>query len=55
MKKMLAAFAATVGIGIGIAAAPAHADAVGDFYKGRNVIVVVGSDPGGGYDIYARL
>jgi tripartite-type tricarboxylate transporter receptor subunit TctC len=26
-----------------------------DFYKGKTIQMVVGSDPGGGYDIYARL
>jgi len=36
--------------------APAHAaDAVADFYKGRNVDVYVGYSTGGGYDIYARM
>ena len=35
--------------------APAKADAVTDFYKGKNIQLVVGYGPGGGYDIYARL
>jgi tripartite-type tricarboxylate transporter receptor subunit TctC len=30
-------------------------DAVEQFYKSRQVTVIVGSSPGGGYDIYARL
>jgi tripartite-type tricarboxylate transporter receptor subunit TctC len=30
-------------------------DAVSEFYKGRQITVVVGSTAGGGYDIYARL
>jgi tripartite-type tricarboxylate transporter receptor subunit TctC len=30
-------------------------DAVASFYKGRNVTIIVGSSPGGGYDLYARL
>ena len=34
---------------------PAKADAVADFYKGKNIQLVVGYGPGGGYDIYARL
>jgi len=29
--------------------------AVAQFYKGRQITVIVGSSPGGGYDIYARL
>ena len=38
------------------AATPAAAqDQVAQFYKGRQITVIVGSSPGGGYDIYARL
>jgi tripartite-type tricarboxylate transporter receptor subunit TctC len=33
----------------------AHADAVADFYKGKQITVVVGYGPGGGYDVYTRL
>ena len=36
-------------------AASAHADAVADFYAGRTISVIVGSPPGGVYDLYARL
>jgi len=36
-------------------AAPARADAVADFYKGKQINLIVGYGPGGGYDIYARL
>lgn len=35
-------------------AQPSQADAVGDFYKGKNVSLYIGSAVGGGYDIYAR-
>jgi len=38
-----------------LAADPAAADAVEDFYKGRQLNLVVGYGPGGGYDVYARL
>ena len=34
-----------------VAVTTAHA---GDFYKGKNFIIVVGFSPGGGYDTYAR-
>lgn len=34
-------------------AAPASAD-VADFYRGKQIRIVVGSDAGGGYDAYAR-
>jgi tripartite-type tricarboxylate transporter receptor subunit TctC len=33
----------------------AHADEVADFYRGRQVDLIVGFGPGGGYDAYARL
>jgi tripartite-type tricarboxylate transporter receptor subunit TctC len=34
---------------------PAHADDVADFYRGKQINLVVGYGPGGGYDIYGRL
>jgi tripartite-type tricarboxylate transporter receptor subunit TctC len=36
-------------------AQPAAAESVADFYRGRNVTVVIGFSVGGGYDLYARL
>lgn len=36
-------------------AAPAKAQSVAEFYKGRTIDLVVGSGAGGGYDDYARL
>ncbi|MFN3891007.1 MAG: Bug family tripartite tricarboxylate transporter substrate binding protein [Beijerinckiaceae bacterium] len=33
----------------------ANADPVADFYKGKQVQLIVGYGPGGGYDVYARL
>jgi tripartite-type tricarboxylate transporter receptor subunit TctC len=37
-------------------ATPAHAqDAVADFYRGKQINIIVGSSAGGGYDTYARL
>src|SRR5215813_3563336 len=43
-----------------VAAALAHEpasaqDSAAQFYKGRQITVIVGSSAGGGYDIYARL
>jgi tripartite-type tricarboxylate transporter receptor subunit TctC len=38
-----------------LAQAGARADAVSDFYKGRQVNVIVGYATGGGYDVYGRL
>jgi tripartite-type tricarboxylate transporter receptor subunit TctC len=35
---------------------PAQAqDAVGQFYKGKNLDLIIGAAPGGGYDVYARV
>jgi tripartite-type tricarboxylate transporter receptor subunit TctC len=36
------------------AAAPAHAQTVEEFYKGKTVSLIVGFSVGGGYDLYAR-
>jgi tripartite-type tricarboxylate transporter receptor subunit TctC len=36
------------------AVGPAHAEGVADFYRGKQITVIVGSDVGGGYDTYAR-
>ncbi len=36
-------------------ATQARADAVSDFYKGKQVSMVVGYGPGGGYDTYGRI
>jgi tripartite-type tricarboxylate transporter receptor subunit TctC len=33
----------------------ACADGIADFYRGRNLTLLVGGDPGGAYDVYARL
>jgi tripartite-type tricarboxylate transporter receptor subunit TctC len=47
---------ACVGIIAALATEPARAqEAVAQFYKGRQITVLVGSSAGGGYDIYARL
>jgi len=34
---------------------PASADPVTDFYRGRQVSLIVGYGTGGGYDVYGRL
>ncbi len=36
-------------------AAPARADDVADFYRGKRISLVIGYGSGGGYDLYARL
>ena len=40
---------------IGLSAPPAFADSISDFYKGRELRLIIGSAVGGGYDAYARL
>ena len=52
---MLARCTAAMAVAAVCAAVPAHADAVADFYKGKQINLIVGYGPGGGYDIYARL
>jgi tripartite-type tricarboxylate transporter receptor subunit TctC len=42
----------TLGASLGLLSQPAAAQ---DFYAGKRITVVVGSAPGGGYDIYGRL
>ena len=42
-------------VGMLLATAPAMADEVADFYRGRQIAVIVGYGPGGGYDLYGRL
>src|SRR5262245_30438349 len=38
-----------------LAAAPARAQSVADFYRGKTLRMLIGYGPGGGYDIYGRL
>ena len=40
---------------LAVASAPAAADPVEDFYKGKQVKMVIRSGVGGGYDLYARV
>jgi tripartite-type tricarboxylate transporter receptor subunit TctC len=42
-------------VAVALASSPVRADAVVDFYKGKQVSLVVGYGTGGGYDVYARL
>jgi tripartite-type tricarboxylate transporter receptor subunit TctC len=50
----LAASAAALAASM-LAAQTASADAVADFYKGRNVTIVVAAGPGGGHSVYSQL
>ncbi|MFN4281186.1 MAG: Bug family tripartite tricarboxylate transporter substrate binding protein [Alphaproteobacteria bacterium] len=38
-----------------LASSNVRADAVADFYKGKDITLIVSSSAGGGYDLYARL
>lgn len=42
-------------LAVAVAGGSAFADPIADFYKGKQLQVVVGSAAGGGYDAYARL
>lgn len=53
MKVLRAA--AALAAAFGVWQASAAADPVADFYTGRKMTVIVGSDAGGGYDTLARL
>jgi hypothetical protein len=52
---MFARWRAAMAVTAALAVSPAHADAVADFYRGKQVNLIVGYGPGGGYDTYARL
>jgi tripartite-type tricarboxylate transporter receptor subunit TctC len=45
---------ALVSVAVLIAASPAAADSVAEFYKGKTVAIVMGTGPGGSYDLYGR-
>lgn len=52
----VAALAAAIGVGLSTTKATAQApNAVEDFYRGKQVRMIIRSNPGGGYDLYARL
>src|SRR3989442_8548534 len=53
--RMFAPWRAAMVVTAALAATPAHADTVADFYKGKQINLIVGYGPGGGYDTYARL
>ena len=49
------AIAFGLGLALTILAQPVNAAGVEDFFKGRNVSIVIGYSVGGGYDTYGRL
>jgi tripartite-type tricarboxylate transporter receptor subunit TctC len=56
-NRILASVLLAAGIGFMLlnSAQPADAAGVEDFYKGRNVSIIIGYSVGGGYDTYGRL
>jgi tripartite-type tricarboxylate transporter receptor subunit TctC len=58
MLNMLARASRTAliaGLAATVLTAPASADPVEDFYRGKQIDLVIGYSPGGTYDLYARL
>jgi tripartite-type tricarboxylate transporter receptor subunit TctC len=56
MKTSLPVRAAAAGALCAVlTAAPAFAQSAADFYKGKSVSIVIGTSPGGGFDVYGRL
>jgi tripartite-type tricarboxylate transporter receptor subunit TctC len=53
-RARIAGLAGMLALGL-IAVAPAGAQGVAEFYRGRNITLVIGFSAGGGYDLYARL
>src|SRR5579864_5294202 len=51
MPRLAAIFAAA----LVMSAAPACADPVADFYRGKQIKIYIRAAPGGNYDIYSRL
>ena len=54
-KIDVAAFAIGSGVTLSCAPQPARSDDISDFYASRNVQLIIGYAPGGGYDDYTRM
>ena len=54
MTTKIAGLAAVTALGLAIAA-PAQAQSAAEFYKGRQMTMIISTGPGGGYDINGRL
>jgi tripartite-type tricarboxylate transporter receptor subunit TctC len=55
LDKRQFAVGATIALLTGLGARRAPASDAAEFYRGKTVRILVGSPPGGGYDLYARL
>src|SRR5258708_38685683 len=54
IARCVAGLLAAAALPLGMTA-PASADDVADFYRGKRINLVVGYGTGGGYDLYARM
>ena len=54
MNTCIRAFACATALGAALAGAPAAADPVADFYRGKSMTMVISSSAGGGYDALSR-
>jgi tripartite-type tricarboxylate transporter receptor subunit TctC len=45
---------AVIAVVAAVAAQPAAADSVADFYKGKTIAILMGTGPGGSFDLYGR-
>ena len=55
MRRRIVCASICLGLALAGWRVPALADPVEDFYRGRNITLIVGYTVGGGYDIYARV
>ena len=55
MRAKMSIRVAGIALAAGLLTQPAQADAVSDFYKGKQLDLVVGHQPGTGFDVYARV
>ena len=51
MNKHRAGMAGLAALAVAAAMAQAQAQDIASFYKGKQVSIIVGSSPGGGYDL----
>jgi len=55
LGKMVSGIGAVAVAALVVSGAPAKADSVADFYKGKVLTILLGHPPGGSYDLYAQL
>jgi tripartite-type tricarboxylate transporter receptor subunit TctC len=54
LRRVFASFSVLLGVAVLCCAAEASAQSAADFYKGKQITMLVASGAGGGYDTYAR-